>query len=895
MSLAAGVRIGPYEITAAIGAGGMGEVYRATDAKLGRDVALKLLPEAFAADPDRLSRFEREAKLLASLNHPGIAHVYGFESAPLPDGTHAHFLAMELVEGEDLAERLKHGAVPVDEALGIAKQVAEALEEAHEKGIVHRDLKPANIKVTPEGKAKVLDFGLAKAWSGNGGALSGGAPHLSQSPTLARTGTAAGLVLGTAAYMSPEQARGKAADRRADIWSFGVVLYEMLTGRRLFDGETVSDVLASVLTREPDFAALPQTVPAHVEDLLRRCLVRDPHERLQSIGDARLALSGGPVLARPRPGPTPAPARRQWTWALPWGLAVVLAVVLVALLRRPAPLAEAVTAALPPPSGTGFDLRGRGPGPVAFSPDGSRVAFAAQGKDFITLLYVRRVADGQVTGYPGSEGAQFPFWSPDGRWIAFFSRSDGKLKKVPVEGGPPLTICRALNGKGGSWGRDDVIVLAPSSGVGLHRVPASGGEPVPFIPLADPYNSHRHPRFLPDGRRFLFLARSGRVGQSAVFLGSVDGSPPREVMLSETQAEYAAGHLLFVRESVLMARPFDLASGTVSAEARPVADGVLEIPTAAFAAFSASGTGRVAYHSGEMQAPVPIELRDRRGALVRSVGTPGMYRSPAFSPDGRWIAATGHPHVREDNHDVWLFDTTGRSVVRFTIEPTEEMDAVWSPDGKALFFAANVKGPHDLYRKRLDGAHAADLVYQAPGVQKPSSVSRDGRHLLVNSEAGERSALVVLDLGTGQARPLREGAFNDAHGSLSPDGRWLLFESDETGRPEIYVTPFPGPGRTFPVSTDGARNPDWRGDGREIVYAALDGRVLAVPALPEGDTFRVGAATELFRTAPPQRDYREWSMSRDAQRFAIVPTGVLEAKNELRLIVNWPARMEGRR
>jgi Tol biopolymer transport system component len=331
-----------------------------------------------------------------------------------------------------------------------------------------------------------------------------------------------------------------------------------------------------------------------------------------------------------------------------------------------------VTAAIPPPPGTAFDLRGRGPGPVAFSPDGSRVAFAAQAKDAATLLYVRAIADGRVTEFPGSQGAQFPFWSPDGRWIAFFSRSDGKLKKVPVEGGAPLTICRALNGKGGSWGRDDVIVLSPSSGTALHHVPASGGEPVPFTQLANPYNSHRHPRFLPDGRRFLFLARSGQAGQSAVLLGSVDGSPPREVVRSATQAEYASGHLVFVRESVLMAQPFDLAAGTVSGEARPVADGVLEIQAAAFAAFSASGSGRVVFHSGESQAPVRIELRDRKGSLLRSLGTPGMYRSPSISPDGRWIAATGHPQVREDNYDVWLFDVAGESAIRFTIEPSDQ-------------------------------------------------------------------------------------------------------------------------------------------------------------------------------------------------------------------------------
>lgn len=457
-----------------------------------------------------------------------------------------------------------------------------------------------------------------------------------------------------------------------------------------------------------------------------------------------------------------------------------------------------------------------------------------------------------------------------------------------------LTICRALNGKGGSWGKDEVIVLAPSSGSTLWSVSASGGEPTPLTRLGERHNSHRHPRFLPDGRHFLYLARSPKSGESEVLLGSVDGTPARLVMKSETQAEYASGHLLFARESVLMAQPFDPGKGELSGLARPVVDGVLVLPGASFSAFSASATGLLVFHSGEPQAPVPVELRDRKGLPLRSLGEPGNYRAPTFSPDGRWIATAGTPGAGVGNIDLWLLDTKGAAGLRFTLEPTEDVEGTWSPDGKTLFYGSNPNGPHDIYRKSVDGAGKAELVHATVGLQKSTSVSKDGKVLIFDSEVDERISILALDLGSKQAKPLREGAFNDAHGVLSPDGRWLAFDSDETGRPEVYVTPFPGPGRSWPVSTDGGRYPEWRGDGREIVYAALDGRFLAVPVNPEGDTFRAGAATELFRSTPPTRDYRDWGMSPDGQLFAVVPSGVLGAKNELKLIVNWPARRDRR-
>ena len=544
--------------------------------------------------------------------------------------------------------------------------------------------------------------------------------------------------------MAPEQARGRPVDRRADIWAFGVVLFEMLTGRRLFEGETVSDVLAAVLTREVDFGLLPPSTPPAVANVLRRCLARDPRERLSWIGEARHLLREAP---RPRAlaVATPPRPRRLLLVALPWAVAAALAAALLFSVR-PRPAADAVAAELLPPAGTAFDLRVRGPGPVALSPDGSRIAFAAQARDAATLLYVRTIADGRVTALPGSEGAQFPFWSPDGRWVAFFSRVDGKLKKAPVEGGSALTICRALNGKGGSWGKDDVIVLAPSSGSTLWTVSASGGEPTPLTRLGERHNSHRHPRFLPDGRTFLYLARSPRRGESEVLLGSVDGAPPRLVMKSETQAEYASGHLLFARESVLMAQPFDPGKGELTGPARPVVDGVLVLPGASFSAFSASATGLLAFHSGKPQAPVPVELRDRKGLPLRSLGEPGNYRAPTFSPDGRWIATAGTPGASVDNIDIWLLDTKGAAALRFTLEPTEDVEGIWSPDGKTLFYGSNASGPPDIYGKTVDGAGKAELVHAMPGLQKPTSVSRDGKVLIFDSEVDER-------IGHPRARP----------------------------------------------------------------------------------------------------------------------------------------------
>ena len=635
----------------------------------------------------------------------------------------------------------------------------------------------------------------------------------------------------------------------------------------------MSDVLAAVLTREVDFGRAPAgDAPARRERPAPLPRARPAGTPLR-IGEARHLLRAGrrrdelAIATPPRP-------RRLLRLALPWAVAAALAAALLFSVR-PRPAADVVAAEPLPPAGTAFDLRVRGPGPVALSPDGSRIAFAAQARDAATLLYVRTIADGRVTEFPGSEGAQFPFWSPDGRWVAFFSRVDGKLKKVPVEGGSALTICRALNGKGGSWGKDDVIVLAPSSGSTLWSVSASGGEPTPLTRLGERHNSHRHPRFLPDGRHFLYLARSPHRRERG---------PPRIGRRRPAAARHEVGdpgrvrlrHLLFARESVLMAQPFDPGKGELTGRARPVVDGVLVLPGAPFSAFSASATGLLVFHSGEPQAPVPVELRDRKGlpcAPSASRGTTARRRSPPTAAGSRrGDAGRGRWQHR---HLALRHDRRRRAPVHARADRGRRGNLVARRQDALLRLEPERPArhlPQERRRSRESGARprdgrASEIDERLEGRQSPHLRLRGGRTDL----------LFALDLETGHVRPLREGAFNDAHGVLSPDGRWLAFDSDETGRPEVYVTPFPGPGRTWPLSTDGGRYPEWRGDGREIVYAALDGRFLAVP-VPGGRHLPCRAGDRALPDAPPPRDYRDWGMSPDGQLFAIVPSGVSERR-----------------
>jgi eukaryotic-like serine/threonine-protein kinase len=838
-----GQTLSHYRITAAIGAGGMGEVFRATDTQLGRDVALKVLPAAFATDAERLARFEREAKLLASLNHPNIAHVYGFEKATRDDGSAVHFLAMELVEGDELAERMKRGPIPVDETIVIAMQIAEALEEAHEKGIVHRDLKPGNIKLTPDGKVKVLDFGLAKAYAGDRG--SGSSPDLSHSPTLAHTGTAAGLILGTAAYMSPEQARGKAVDKKADIWAFGVVLWEMLTGRRLFEGETVSDILAAVLTMAPDLDALPMGVPSRVRRLLEHCLRKDPKQRLHDIADARIELSeAGDEVTAPAEVRS-APRQRN---LVPWAVtALMIGLAAWALLGpdRAAPPARPLKVSILPPSGTTAS------GPVDISRDGRQIAFTASAADGRARLYVRDLDALEPRAIPGTEGANAPFFSPDGRSVGFFA--ERKLKRVDLAGGPARELADAPDHRGGSWGTQNLIVFAPGGGGAIYRVPVAGGAaaPVTAIDPAALETSHRWPRFLPDGKRFLFLSRKPQPpGRLAVEVGSVEGGLRTRLVESSTSGAFARGRLYFTRETTLLSQALDEGTLAVSGEPVPVADDVWRDPnTDGLTAFSVAEGGTLVYRRGGL-ALSQLTWLDREGKTLGTLGAPAIIGDVSLSADGRRALVDLTDAARDVSSLFVLDGATGRST-RLTFGAGNQSSCLYSPDGRQFVFGWDAKGPFDMFRQGIDGTGEPEPLLTSPVWKFPETWSPDGRFLaFTQDEPGKPRNLWILPL-TGEAKPFPFTQTNAEEwaAAFSPDGRFLAYVSDESGRSEVFIRTFPASPGKWQVSSGGGTSPAWGRDGKELFYVGADGAIVAVPIALSARGLEPGIPRPLFRLA----------------------------------------------
>ncbi|MFI4942267.1 MAG: protein kinase [Burkholderiales bacterium] len=830
-------------MTAAIGAGGMGEVYRASDTQLGRDVALKLLPQTVASDPDRLARFEREAKLLASLNHSSIAHVYGFESTTLADGSKAHVLVMELVEGEDLAARLKRGPVPVDEALAIARQVAEALEEAHERGIVHRDLKPANIKVTPDGKVKVLDFGLAKAWTGDGAGASS-TPDLSQSPTLAHTGTAAGLILGTAAYMSPEQARGKPVDKRADIWAFGVVLYELLTGRAPFGGETVSDVLAGVLAREIDWSSLPASTPPAVRRLLGRCLERDPRKRLRDIGDARHELDDT-ATARPLDaGIGPAPTRRGLTALLMGGAALAAAALTFAVLagRRGATADAPLVFSIAAPPETRLNQ-------VVISPDGRTLAFAAESASGESHLWLRKVDSREVRRIERTQGAREPFWSPDSRFVGFFS--EAQLWKLEAATGALEALSPVGDTRGGAWSPDGTILFG---GANLSRLATGSEAAVVLAPdSASGENAIRYPSLLPDATHVLFYSRNASDrARAGLWVASLQtGARKQLTAAAGSSAVYVEpGYLLYRRDRYLVAHAFDARSLELRGEPRTLAEDLWYDPgVTAQVNVSVSRSGILTFRTGGSEAS-DLTWYDRQGRVLGTEWEAKGYVTIALSPDGRQILSA-FPSQGVERH-VWLYDVATRAARQVT-SAGDTITLAFSDDGTRAILGMHAGPTSGLWLARLgSGTAPSPLPTKTEGLPIFAADWR-GDQVVFGGQAHRdgrlRRALHLLDIKTGENRTLLDTGGSEFFGTLSPDGRRLAYASDESGQWEVSVATFPRTDSRWRVSAGGGHQPRWNRDGSELFYIAPDRRMMSVRVRDGSSGFHWDAPVPLFQTA----------------------------------------------
>ena len=885
-----GQSIAHYRVTEKIGAGGMGEVYRATDTKLNREVALKVLPEQFAKDPDRMARFKREAQVLASLNHPNIAAIYGLEE---DNGTHA--LVLELVEGPTLADRIQQGALPLDEALGIARQMADALEAAHEQGIIHRDLKPANVKVREDATVKVLDFGLAKALEDPGSE-----EDIANSPTLSVAATRAGVILGTAAYMSPEQAHGRKVDRRCDIWSFGVVLYEMLAGRRLFVGESISDTMAAVLRAEVDWDALPSDLPASIRRLLRRCLTRDRKQRLQAVGDARLEIEEALAGAAEETPVAATETTEPWKRALPWGVTAVLGLValisLVAAWRagQRAPRSLARYEVTLPADQTLFLLDEP---TLALSAEGQQMVYAALKEDGETQLFLR-VRD-QLNPRPiaGTEGGTSPFFSPDGEWLGFFA--DSHVKKVHLASGMVTTLAPTPQPRGGVWLPDDTIVYSPAYVSGLLQISANGGTPEELT-VADPEKgerSHRWPTALPGGRVVLFTVGTvdspNNYDRSPIAALDLVTGERKTVIEGGNMARYAAsGHLVYGRAGSLLATSFDADSLEVTGPDVPVLEAVGHDPTSGAVYFSLASDGTLVYFpTGGRAINHELVLVNRAGQEQKLAVPSQPYTYPRFSPDGTRLAVSVGLGTGLD--DLWIYDFRRETIARLTFDQAS-LRPVWSPDGKLLAYSQlGLDGFEGVSTVTVDGSGEEKRITPNIGTPAlPSSWSPDGKRIaymrlsldpdifIIAAEGGQSPEPFLANEGTEEANPM-----------FSPDGRWIAYDSNESGRGEVYVRAYPGPGGKWQISNGGGQDPLWSPDGKALYYLNL---------APTREVYRVPVETQpTFRAGRPEKIYEgemvrpsawvsNWDVSPDGRKFVFVRVSEDQPRPKtVRVVLNW--------
>jgi serine/threonine-protein kinase len=897
MALSPGTRIGPYEITAPLGKGGMGEVYRATDGNLRRDVAIKVLPEGFAQDPERLGRFEREAQVLASLNHPNIAAIYGLEEL---EGQRC--LVLELIEGDGLDEMVAAGPLPVERALPLALQIAEALEAAHEKGIVHRDLKPANIKVTPDGTVKVLDFGLAKAFADDSGQ---GSTDLSLSPTLTAMATQAGVIIGTAAYMSPEQAAGQSADRRADVWSFGVVLMEMLTGGKPFGGETVSHTLASVLKEEPQWERLPADLPPRLSELLRTCLRKKPRDRLQAIGDARRLLET--YLADPEgfsqvstPVAGVAVQVTPWQRRAPWVVAAALAAALLGtvwgLWPRPTPPPDPVRLRMPTQEGE-ILFRGYGSS-VALSPDGSRLAYITLMPDGGRRLTLRSLDQWEGLVLVDDDAPYHPFFSPDGEWIGYVTRTE--LKKVPVRGGSSITLCDVALNRGASWATDGTIIFAPNPSSGLSRVPAAGGQPQPLTELDEEREetSHRWPQVLPGNELVLFTVGTARAEDfdgGRIELLDLKSGDRQLLHEGGTYARYvASGHILYLNRGTLFAFPFDLETRQATGSAAPVVEGVSGDDIQGGAHYSVSDNGILLYATGSDDASgTTMVWADRDGNFTPLWDRLQAYENPMLSPDGKRVAVGIET---EGTADIWVYDLERDVPTRLTFGDGWEWSPVWSPDGAWIYYAIQEGVKNGILRVPSDGSGEPETILDADSESVPRSVSPDGTRLLFEERPAGNIDLKILDLDSGEVETFVQSSFINYGGRFSPDGRWIAYGSNESGTFEIYVRPADGGRGRWQISSEGSY-PLWSADGRTLYYRRVEDKaVLAAKVEADGSAFRAGRPQVVFdgpfqATSDGQNRY---AVAADDQRFLMLhePEGENDGHEHLQLVLHWFQELE---
>jgi len=874
-----GMRLGPYEITAPLGAGGMGEVCRAKDTKLGRDVALKILPASFTSDPERVARFRREAQVLASLNHPHIAQIHGLEES---NGT--QFLVLELVDGESLDKRIARGPIPIDEALGIARQIAEALEAAHEKGIIHRDLKPANIALTTDGSVKVLDFGLAKAVE-----ITSGSVDAMNSPTITSPAmTGVGVILGTAAYMSPEQALGKAADKRADIWAFGCVLYEMLTGKRAFNGDDVSDTLAAVLSAEPDWTQVPGTVSQPVTSLVRQCLVKNRAARISDIAVARFVLANSATLVEPSRTASSATTRLRrvmpWTAALlAGGFALAMALGLWVPSRRvPPPDPVRVNVELGADVSLLDTTSGNGGAAVTISPDGRVLVFVGEkGTGGGAQLYVRRLAQLKAVPLAGTENAESPFFSPDGQWVAFFA--GGKLKKVAVTGGAADTLCDAPTARGGMWAEDGSIVFAPAARERLLRVSSTGGTPAPVTTLTEGEVTQRWPQVLPGGKAILFTSSGimpSAFNDANIVVQPLPGRAGKVVQRGGYYGRYvASGHLVYVHDGTVWAAPFDIDRLEVTGPRVPLIDGVASNVATGGAQVAVSASGTLVYRPGlsARGGSLPIHWLDREGKLAPLRVAPADWFNLQFAPDGRRLAL----EIRDAQADIWVYEWAHDTLTRMTVDPADDIKPVWTNDGRRLAFASTRgdKSTPNLYWQRADGIGEAQRLTDSPHVQLPASWHPSGK-LLAFEEQNAQTGLdvMVLPMGgdeTSGWQPGKPTAFLNSSADerdpmFSPDGRWIAYVSNESGRSEVYVRPFPGPGGKWLISSGGGTFPTWSRTKPELFYGSPGQQIMVVAYNVEADSFRADRprlwSAERYL---PRTDSRMFDLHPDGERLAV--------------------------